>query len=113
MDGWLNQNAKVVYIEARESGKLVYSAPYHDAMTGQYAVSIAMPLNDANENSLGVVAGDILGISSGDFTQRITVKGKDEFAELSTAFNGMSVQLGSLLGQVSASAGQVQAISSD
>lgn len=52
-------------------------------------------------------------MSDGDFTQRITIKGKDEVAELGTAFNLMSEQLGSLLKQVSGSAEQVHDISSE
>ncbi|PYE42389.1 methyl-accepting chemotaxis protein [Paenibacillus barcinonensis] len=50
-------------------------------------------------------------MSEGDFTGRVKVKGKDEFAELGNAFNQMSDQLGALLRQVSGSAERVHTIS--
>ncbi|WP_342553823.1 methyl-accepting chemotaxis protein [Paenibacillus sp. FSL R7-0652] len=52
-------------------------------------------------------------MSEGDFTGRVTVKGKDEFAELGRAFNQMSDQLGMLLRQVSRSADRVHSISGE
>ncbi|KQN99992.1 methyl-accepting chemotaxis protein [Paenibacillus sp. Leaf72] len=50
-------------------------------------------------------------MSEGDFTGRVTLKGKDEFAELGTAFNHMSDKLGVLLKQVAESASQVHSVS--
>lgn len=52
-------------------------------------------------------------MSSGDFTGRVQIKGKDEFAELGTAFNQMSTQLSLLLKQVASSANRVQSISGE
>lgn len=52
-------------------------------------------------------------MSSGDFTSRVNIKGRDEFAELGTAFNQMSDQLSALLQQVTSSADQVQRISGE
>ncbi|WP_366291570.1 methyl-accepting chemotaxis protein [Paenibacillus sp. AN1007] len=52
-------------------------------------------------------------MSEGDFTGRVMVKGKDEFAELGRAFNQMSDQLGMLLRQVSRSADRVHSISGE
>ncbi|WP_336766169.1 methyl-accepting chemotaxis protein [Paenibacillus sp. USHLN196] len=52
-------------------------------------------------------------MSSGDFTGRVQIKGKDEFAELGMAFNQMSDQLSSLFRQVTASADRVQSISGE
>ncbi|PWW32639.1 MULTISPECIES: methyl-accepting chemotaxis protein [Paenibacillus] len=52
-------------------------------------------------------------MSRGDFTGRVQIKGKDEFAELGTAFNQMSTQLSLLLKQVTSSANRVQSISGE
>ncbi|WP_413374530.1 HAMP domain-containing protein [Paenibacillus taichungensis] len=50
-------------------------------------------------------------MSSDDFTGRVQIKGKDEFAELGAAFNQMSAQLSLLLKRVASSANRVQSIS--
>ncbi|KAG2862721.1 hypothetical protein PC114_g28188, partial [Phytophthora cactorum] len=52
-------------------------------------------------------------MSDGDFTGRVQIRGKDEFAELGTAFNQMSAQLSLLLEQVTSSANRVQSISGE
>ncbi|PQP83853.1 methyl-accepting chemotaxis protein [Paenibacillus sp. PCH8] len=52
-------------------------------------------------------------MSSGDFTGRVQIKGKDEFAELGMAFNQMSDQLSTLFRQVTISSERVQSISGE
>lgn len=48
------------YMEAKQASKLIFSDPYQDMMSKQYAVSIAMPVNEKNGGIQGIVAGDLL-----------------------------------------------------
>ncbi|WP_338551387.1 methyl-accepting chemotaxis protein [Paenibacillus sp. KS-LC4] len=48
------------YVEAKQANKLIFSDPYQDMMSKQYAVSIAMPVNSQNGGIKGIVAGDLL-----------------------------------------------------
>lgn len=48
------------YIETVKSGKLTYSAPYVDAMTGKMVITIATPIFDNNHKIVGAVGMDYL-----------------------------------------------------
>jgi methyl-accepting chemotaxis protein len=47
------------YTDAVKAGKLIYTAPYVDAITKKTVLSIAVPIYDENRTLLGVVGGDI------------------------------------------------------
>ncbi len=59
------------------------------------------------------LAGAARGISNGDLTQSIPVRGNDELAELSTAFGSMSISLRALIGGLRDCADQVQSEASN
>jgi methyl-accepting chemotaxis protein len=47
------------YVDAVKGGKLIYTAPYVDAITKKTVISIAVPLYDEGRALIGVVGGDI------------------------------------------------------
>ncbi len=62
--GWVppadyDVHARPWYIEAKATNALNFSNPYLDPASNEYAVSIGYPLQDANGQFAGVVAGDM------------------------------------------------------
>lgn len=51
---------RVWYKKALEKNDLIFSDPYMDAITGKYAVSVAIPLRDKTQGLRGVLSEDIL-----------------------------------------------------
>lgn len=95
------------YYELRNNYILIIAITLLVVLAGAYwiATLFIKPLRNLHETSRQM--------SSGDFTGRVQIKGKDEFAELGMAFNQMSDQLSSLFRQVTASADRVQSISGE
>ncbi|MCY6369340.1 methyl-accepting chemotaxis protein [Clostridium ganghwense] len=51
-------NKRPWYIETMQNGKLTYSAPYVDKITGKMVITIAYPLYDNNSKAVGAVGID-------------------------------------------------------
>ncbi|ANY69265.1 hypothetical protein BBD42_24365 [Paenibacillus sp. BIHB 4019] len=63
------------YMEAKQANKLIFSDPYQDMMSKQYAVSIAMPVNGKNGGIQGIVAGDLLLSTITETVSKINLDG--------------------------------------
>jgi methyl-accepting chemotaxis protein len=68
---------------------------------------VTIPLDQMVAGLRSIASGE------GDLTRRLEVKGKDEIGEASAVFNDMMAKFGSLVRQVSESAGQVSAAAHD
>ena len=92
------------YFKLRNQYMIIILATLLIVMVASYfiATQFAKPLHRLRATSQQM--------SEGDFTGRVSIKGKDEFAELGTAFNLMSDKLSALLKQVAESAGQVHSM---
>ncbi|MBB6024782.1 methyl-accepting chemotaxis protein [Paenibacillus sp. JGP012] len=95
------------FYQLRNNYILIIGVTLLAVLAGAYWVAALFikPLKQLHQTSIQM--------SEGDFTGRVKAKGKDEFAELGSAFNQMSDQLGTLLRQVTGSAERVHTISEE
>lgn len=63
------------YQQAKQADQLVFSDPYLDMMSKQYAVSMTMPVLNKDEQLQGVVAGDLLLSTLTDTVGKINLDG--------------------------------------
>lgn len=63
------------YEAAKSSGKLIFTDPYLDKVTNEYAISVALPLLDTNNSFLGVMSADILLSTLTDTVNKIKYTG--------------------------------------
>lgn len=63
------------YEQAKQADALMFSDPYQDMMTNEYAVSIAMPVHNKEGALEGVVAGDLLLSKLTDTVKKINLNG--------------------------------------
>lgn len=63
------------YKLAQTENKLIFTNPYTDVITNQMAVSVAIPVKDAQGGFQGVIAADILLQTLLDYTKNINLQG--------------------------------------
>ncbi|MGI5921282.1 MAG: methyl-accepting chemotaxis protein [Syntrophomonadaceae bacterium] len=80
---------RVWYQRAIEKNGLIFSAPYLDAVTGKYAVSVALPLKDTSGTVRGVLSEDILLETLTQKVEQMNLSGKGYGFMLDT--NGVAI----------------------
>ena len=66
------------YKDAIQKNSLLFTAPYIDATTKKYCISVVIPLNDAQGNLRGVIGQDILLDNLSDAIKNIKLNGQGE-----------------------------------